>query len=63
MTENLDSPVTRQLHALEVNYEATRYRSIPTKKPSGLSKNCLQDKAGIPTELCAACCFAPVPTV
>jgi len=33
MTENLDSPVTRQLHALGVNYESIEIPLDPDKKP------------------------------
>ncbi|MDD1642881.1 MAG: YbaK/EbsC family protein [Methylococcaceae bacterium] len=33
MTENLDSPVTRQLHALGINYELIGIPLDPDKKP------------------------------
>ena len=33
MTENLDSPVTRQLHALGINYELIEIPLDPDKKP------------------------------
>ena len=33
MTENLDSPVTRQLHALGINYEPIGIPLDPNKKP------------------------------
>ena len=47
MAENLDSPVTRQLHALGVNYKAIEISLDPDKKPvrsleellAGLNRN------------------------
>ena len=58
MTERLDSPVSRQLDALAVNYDWVEIPLDPDKKPVRSLEELL-----IQTKSCAVCCFGPVPTV